>query len=125
MGQLGEEEAARFLEKRKLTVVDRNVRSALGEIDLVARDGATLVFVEVKTRRASRAGIHAEGAGGPEAGVTPAKQRRLARLARHYLKQRRLGDIRCRFDVVAVTLDDADRVTAVRHLPGAFEGGAW
>ncbi len=94
------------------------MRSRFGEIDLVARDGATLVFVEVKARR--------EGAGDPpQAAVTESKQRRLGQLARHYLKWKRLGEVLCRFDVVAVTLDARDRVTTLRHLPAAFEVEAW
>jgi putative endonuclease len=118
VGRRGEEEAARFLEKQRLVILDRNVRSRLGEIDLVARDGQILVFVEVKARR--------EGRGDPpEVGVTGRKQRRLGRLAQHYLKWKGLGEVRCRFDVVAITLDDQDRVKAVRHLPAAFEVEAW
>ena len=118
VGKRGEEEAARFLGKLGLTILDRNVRSRLGEIDMVARDGKTLVFVEVKARR------EAEG-DPPQAGVTAAKQRRLAQLAQHYLKWKRLGEVSCRFDVVAVTLDARDRVKTLRHLPAAFEVGAW
>jgi len=57
--------------------------------------------------------------------VTPQKQRRLGRLAQHYLKWKRLGEVRCRFDVVAVTLDAQERVKAIRHLPGAFEVDPW
>ncbi len=118
LGQRGEEEAARFLEKRGFAILDRNVRSRLGEIDLVARDGATVVFVEVKTRR--------EGEGdAPEAAVTGGKQRRLGRLAQQYLKWKHLGEVRGRFDVVAVTLDVEGRVKTVRHLPAAFEVDAW
>ena len=118
VGKRGEEEAARFLDKRGLTILDRNVRSRLGEIDLVARDGKTLVFVEVRTQR-EREGDP------PEASVREGKQRRLGRLAQHYLKWKRLGEVSCRFDVVAVTLDGQDRVTALRHLPGAFDVEAW
>ena len=116
VGQRGEEEAARFLEKRGFAILDRNVRSRLGEIDLVARDGATVVFVEVKTRREGDA---------PEAAVTGGKQRRLGRLAQQYLKWKRLGEVRGRFDVVAVTLDHEGRVKTIRHLPAAFEVAAW
>ena len=118
VGKRGEEEAARFLGKRGFAILDRNVRSHLGEIDLVARDGSTLVFVEVKTRRESEGDP-------PEASVTRGKQRRLGQLARQYLRWKRLSEVPCRFDVVGVTLDDEDRVTAVRHLPAAFEVDAW
>lgn len=113
LGRRGEEEAALDLTRRGLAIVDRNVRSRLGEIDLVARDGQTVVFVEVKSRRGS-------GGDPPEAAVTREKRRRLTRLALGYLKMKRLGDVPCRFDVVAVTFDDQDRVSGIRHLPGAF-----
>ncbi|MBI4591293.1 MAG: YraN family protein [Candidatus Rokubacteria bacterium] len=118
VGRRGEDEAARFLRRHGFVILDRNVRSRLGEIDLVARDGETLVFVEVKTRRES------EG-DSPQAAVTVGKQRRLGRLAQHYLKLKRLGEAPCRFDVVAITLDDADRTKAIRHLRAAFEVAAW
>ena len=72
-----------------------------------------IVFVEVKCRRASWGDA-------PAAAVSWGKQRRLTRLAQHYLKWRRLGGARCRFDVVAVTLGDRDALV-VRHLPAAFD----
>jgi len=106
-------EAARFLRKRGFVILEQNVRSRLGEIDLVAREGGTLVFVEVKARQAG------PGAS-PESGVTPRKQARLGRLALGYLKAKGLREVRCRFDVVAVSLDREDRVASIRHLPGAF-----
>jgi putative endonuclease len=90
--------AAKFLEARGLTIVDRNFRTRLGEIDLVARDGAMLVFVEVRLRRNQYFG----GAG---ASITAAKCARLTAAARAYLG--RLGaEPPCRFD--AVLLDSLD-----------------
>ena len=113
LGQQAEDTAAVFLERAGLTVVERNVRFAHGEIDLVCRDADVLVFVEVKSRRA-------RWGDGPASAVSALKQWRLTRLAHHYLKWRRLGEPRCRFDVVAVTVDD-DGASTVRHLRGAFE----
>ena len=113
VGRQGEAEAARFLRKQGFVILDQNVRSRLGEIDLVARDGSTLVFVEVKARRTGQGDP-------PESGVTPKKQARLGRLALGYLKAKGLGEVRCRFDVVAVSLDSEDRIAAIRHIPGAF-----
>ena len=84
-----------------------------GEIDLVCREGDVWVFVEVKCRRA-------RWGDGPAAAVSWTKQRRLTRLAQHYLKWRRLEGARCRFDVVAVTLGD-DGGATVRHIPHAFD----
>jgi putative endonuclease len=96
-----------------LIVVERNVRFRQGELDLVCRDGDAWVFVEVKCRRA-------RWDDGPGAAVEWWKRRRLVRLAQQYLKWKRLGDVRCRFDVVAVTVDD-DGALAARHLPAAFD----
>jgi putative endonuclease len=118
VGKLGEDAAVRFLKKRGVSIVERNVRSRLGEIDLVARDRDTLVFVEVKCRR--------EAPGDPpQAAVTPEKQRRLGRLAAGYLRRYGLGETACRFDVVAVVLDARDRVKEIRHLEHAFTAADW
>jgi putative endonuclease len=103
----GEEIAARFLARHGLQVIARNYRTRLGEIDLVARDGATLVFVEVR-RRSS------EAFGGAAGSIGLAKQRRIAAAARQYVA--RLGrEPPCRFDVV--TLDGRDPT----WLRGAFD----
>ena len=106
-GLEAEREAARFLEASGLVILDRRYRTRLGEIDLVARDGAEVVFVEVKARSS-------DSFGGPEAAVDRAKRKRLARAAQAYLTLRGLGDAPARFDVVAVTPD------GIRHLADAF-----
>lgn len=113
VGQAAEEAAARCLERAGLTIVARNVRLPEGEIDLVCRQRDTVVFVEVKCRRA-------HWGEGPAAAVSWRKQRRLVRLAQHYLKWKRLEPVRCRFDVVAVTVD-AQGASRVRHIPAAFD----
>lgn len=114
-GARAERQAARALEAAGLRVVARNVRLTGGEIDLVCRERDTWVFVEVKARRP---GWDAA----PAAAVSWGKQRRLVRLAQHYLKWRGLRDVRCRFDVVEVT-DDGRGPAAIRHLRGAFDAG--
>jgi len=116
LGQQAEDTAAVFLERAGLTVVERNVRFAHGEIDLVCRDGGTVVFVEVKCR-------HARWGDSPAEAVSWHKQRRLTRLAQHYLKWRRLEHARCRFDVVGVTVGD-DGARHVRHVRAAFDATA-
>jgi putative endonuclease len=113
LGRAAEDAAAGFLRSHGLSVLARNVRFAEGEIDLVCRDDNVLVFVEVKCRRAGWDEA-------PGAAVSWLKQRRLTRLAQHYLKWRRLGDVRCRFDVVSVT-QDARGVLDIRHIRSAFE----
>lgn len=94
-GRIGEELAARYLEERGLQILDRNFRCPLGEIDLIARDGRTLVFVEVKSR-------YGKGFGLPQEAVTHAKRRKLTLLAQWYLKSRALDTGRARFDVLGI-----------------------
>jgi putative endonuclease len=118
IGQRGEEIAARFLRRRGVTIVERNLRSRLGEIDLVGRDGSVVVFVEVKARR----GVAPDP---PQGAVDARKRMRLARLARGYVASRRLGNQRCRFDVVAVTLGEAGDDARVEHFRGAFRVDGW
>ena len=111
LGDRGEREAARYLRRRGMRVVMRGYRTPWGEIDLIARDGDFLVFIEVKTRRR---GVPAEA-------VTPEKQRRLTLAALRFLRRRNLLEQRCRFDVVAVIWPDDDRPPQIEHFRDAFE----
>jgi putative endonuclease len=111
-GKLGEDLAADFLKQHGLQVLAQNVRCPLGEIDLIGRDGKTLVFVEVKSRFAA-------GYGAPQELVSRAKQRRLTRLAQWYLKQHRLENQPARFDVIAIRWQDAK--PEVNWIPNAFD----
>jgi putative endonuclease len=113
LGRAAEDAAAIHLARAGLRVVERNVRLGHGEIDLVCRDGDVVVFVEVKCRRATWGDP-------PAAAVSWHKQRRLTRLAQHYLKWRRLDGARCRFDVISVTLDAVGRA-GIAHVRGAFD----
>lgn len=93
-GEGAEQRAATFLEGRGLKIVTRNYRCRFGEIDLIARSGATLVFVEVRARASEEFGGAAES-------ITAAKRRRLIAAARHYLAAQR-EQRACRFDVVLI-----------------------
>ena len=95
LGKHGEDLACRELERRGYVIIARRFRVRSGELDIVARDGATLVFVEVKTRASRAFGDAAEA-------VTPIKQLRMRRLAEEYLMRHQLHDCPCRFDVVAI-----------------------
>jgi putative endonuclease len=108
-GALAEELAATLLERNGLAIVTRNYRCRAGEIDLVARDGATLVFVEVRFRSASRFG-------GAAASIDARKRERIVRAAQHYLTGR--AEQPCRFDVVL--LDRLDP-RAVEWIRDAFD----
>jgi putative endonuclease len=112
-GMEGERAAVKFLKRRGYRIVASNYKSKLGEIDVIADDGGTLVFVEVKWRAD-------DSRGGPAAGITPAKQARLARLAQHYLVAHRAGERVCRFDAVLITGEDP-KTQRIELLPGAFD----
>jgi putative endonuclease len=112
LGREGETAAVRFLEKKGWSVLARGFRWRRGEIDVVARDGETLVFVEVKTRTDPEHGP-------PEAAVTFAKRRQIRRVAAAYLAVHGLEASACRFDVLAVEFE-ADGRPRVRHLADAF-----
>jgi putative endonuclease len=112
VGAYGERVAVRYLIDQGMVVLDRNWRCGVGELDAVLRDGDTLVFAEVKTRRGGRFGIPAEA-------VVPAKVTRLRRLAALWLAQSTLRPREVRFDVVSV-LPQATGPATVEHLRGAF-----
>jgi putative endonuclease len=111
LGDRGERAAARHLRRKGFRILLRGYRTPRGEIDLIARDGDTLVFVEVKARRQ----------GEPAEAVTPEKQRRLTLAALQFLKRYGLLEQRCRFDVVTVVWPDDRREPVIEHFPNAFE----
>ena len=108
VGRVGEDTACADLAARGWEILDRNVTRPGGEIDIVARQGETVAFIEVKRRSGVRYGTGAEA-------VTLAKQRRIARVALQYAQERDLLDARLRFDVIEVT------PAGVRHIEGAFD----
>ena len=108
-GESAEARAAAFLEGRGLRIVARNYRCRFGEIDLVAKSGATVVFVEVRARTSDAFGGAAES-------ITAAKRRRLLATARHYLARHRV-DCACRYDVVFLS-GEAQRIDWITN---AFE----
>ena len=95
LGSWGERLAAEHLRRRGYDVLETNYRCPRGEIDIVARDGQSLVFVEVRTRRSSSHGT-------PQESITTAKQRKLVEVAQTYLQEREVGEVSWRIDVVAV-----------------------
>ncbi|MEX0977975.1 MAG: YraN family protein [Pirellulales bacterium] len=109
----GERAAERFVRRLGYKIVARRERGRLGELDLVAVDGRTVVFIEVKTRRS-------HDAGHPSEAVGPEKQLKLTRLALAYLKRHDLLEHPARFDVLAVTWPDAARKPKIEHYTNAF-----
>lgn len=114
LGERGERAAARYLRRRGMTIVARGRHERFGELDIVAVERRTLVFVEVKTRRSHRGGHPAEA-------VDAAKQRRLTLSALAYLKRNGLLEYPARFDIIAVTWPDERRRPHIEHFRNAFE----
>jgi putative endonuclease len=113
LGIDGERAAERFLRRHGYSIVERNYRCRLGEVDLIALDRRTVVFVEVKTRRCTRFGS-------PFDDVDLRKQRQIVRAAECYLDAHRLHDREVRFDVVAVWPDECGSLTC-ELMQDAFE----
>ncbi len=108
-GKMGEDLACAELERRGYAILARRYRTRYGEIDVIARQGAVTVFVEVKARASGEFG-------GGAAAVTGWKQQRIARMATDFLARRRLLDAPCRFDVVTIDVGaDGLRVEVYPH----------
>jgi putative endonuclease len=99
LGKIGEDLACRELERRGYAIVARRYRLPGGELDIIARDGPTVVFVEVKARVGRRFGAAVDA-------VTGLKRHRMAQLALAYLTRYRLTECSCRFDVVSIQLEN-------------------
>jgi len=112
LGDRGENVAARFLRNQGYKIIVRNFPCPLGEIDIIARDGDTLVFVEVKTRTQDEPT--------PEEQVNHAKQHQITKAAKFYLSRYGVPQPPARFDVVAIVWPTG-RTPQIRHTPNAFE----
>ena len=116
LGRAGEELAVRHLERRGFTIVERNFRTRAGELDIIGYNGTTLVFCEVKTRRACGSRGHALEA------VNPRKRLQVRRIARSWLNacvERPYAPV-LRFDAIGVTLDATGRLISLEHVEAAF-----
>lgn len=111
LGREGEDLAANYLTRQGYRILERNYSTRLGEIDLIALDKDEIVFVEVKTRTN-------DAYGSPEHAVNRRKQSRMVKAALGYIKSRKLHQVPCRFDVVAVSAAAENEVQLIRN---AFE----
>lgn len=119
-GQASEARAEQYVREKGYRILGRNVRTTLGELDLVADDGGVIVFIEVKARTT-------EAFGGALLAVHPRKQAKLIRLAAQYLAHHHLTQHPCRFDVVLVQ-GEGGHAERVEHIVHAFEvpdGAGW
>jgi putative endonuclease len=112
IGKKGETVAVRYLKKQGYRIVEQNYRSKVGEIDIIARDKQSLVFVEVKTRSS-------RSFGSPKWAITPKKQKAISMAALYYLKMTNQNDVDARFDVVSILLQGED--TQIELVRNAFD----
>ena len=113
LGDRGEDAAAKFLKCQGFHILARSLDSPFGELDIVAVDGRTVVFVEVKTRRS-------DDAGQPSEAIDQRKEQRMTQAALAYLKSNRLLDYSARFDVVAIMWPENVRQPTIEHFKNAF-----
>ncbi len=111
LGKEGEDRAAQFLAKKGYIILERNYSMRSGEIDLVALHNGEVVFVEAKTRTS-------DAFGAPELAVTPQKQQRMLKAALAYMKYKKLHQVPCRFDVVAISAAAGPEIELIQN---AFE----
>jgi putative endonuclease len=112
LGSYGEELALKKIKKLGYKKIIRNYRCPLGEVDLVARDGDCLVFIEIKTRKGKSVAYAKEA-------VDARKRRQLSKVALSYMKSNQCNDVKARFDVVAITIDQGQ--TNIEVIQDAFE----
>ena len=112
LGKMGEDLACQELQRRGYAILARRYRCRRGELDIVARDGQTTVFVEVKTREGCEFGTGSEA-------VTALKRRHMASVAQDYLVRHRLTETPCRFDVVSIDVSKAG--TQIELYQNAFD----
>ena len=107
LGRVGEDKACAFLKREGIKVVERNYKNAFGEIDVIAKDGEYLVFLEVKTRSG-------DGFGAPSEAVDARKRGKYFRIAQGYLNKKGITDVPIRFDVIEVENE------SINHIKDAF-----
>lgn len=112
IGREGEALAVKYLKKNGYRIIERNYRCQLGEIDIVAVDRKTLCFIEVKTRST-------DDYDRPEVAVGKQKQHKLSKVALWFLREKRLENVRARFDVLAIRM--RGKLNEVQHFQNAFE----
>ena len=109
LGKIGEDKATEYLKKSGFKILDKNYKTHVGEIDIIAKDGEIIVFIEVKTRTT-------ENYGAPAEAVNKQKQEKYFKVASEYLVKNNLIDFECRFDVIEI-LDGK-----INHVKDAFSG---
>jgi len=114
VGNKGEKLAVKFLKRKGYKITQRNYKCKLGEIDIIAKHDRIVVFVEVKTRQTQEFGA-------PQYAVTAAKRGQISRVALFYIREKKMVDQSCRFDVIAITFPSESRKPRIEHIENAFQ----
>ncbi len=114
IGFEGEKLAAKYLKRKGYKIIQTNYRCKLGEIDIVAEQNKIIVFVEVRTK-------HSEKLGLPQYSINTAKRGQISRAALCYIKEKKIVDQTCRFDVIAITFPSDSKEPKLEHIENAFE----
>lgn len=114
-GALGEKVAGAFLENNGYEIIEKNYRCAEGEVDIIATQGNTLVFIEVRTKRNRQYGS-------PEESITLVKSERLRGLAERYMQEQEKTKVNWRIDLVAIEMERGNRVKRIEIIENAVEG---
>lgn len=118
IGKKGEDTAERYLKRHGYRILEKNFKSPSGEIDIIALDKGTIVFIEVKTRRSNEFGP-------PELSVNSIKRQKLVKSAFNFLSRKRVKDTPCRFDIVSITESPDGKDQRVSLIKDAFEVEKW
>lgn len=111
LGKSGEDRAVNFLRQKGFSIIRTNYRTPDGEIDIIAQDGDTIVFIEVKSRRSL-------SYGDPETAVDSIKKNQIKKIAKQFISHYQLFDRDCRFDIVALYYEG--QAVQIKYIPNAF-----
>lgn len=112
LGKSGEQLAREYLRKKGYKILEHNYRTRYGEIDIIAQQDSSIVFIEVRTKRTPKFGP-------PQLSITKFKRNQITKSALAYIKENAISDQSCRFDVVAITFESSG--TKIDHIENAFE----
>lgn len=113
LGLKGEDEAVKYLQANGYRILERNYRCRIGEVDIIAMDRETLVFIEVKARTGTLFGY-------PQEAVSVKKQKKIRTVSRQFLYLKKIQDVNCRFDVLAIKMDNNWQPVSIDHIKNAF-----
>jgi len=113
-GSEGERMAAKYLKRKGYKIIQQNYRCKLGEIDIIAEQNKIIVFIEVRTKHTGKLGL-------PQYSVDENKRGQISRAALCYIKEKKITNQTCRFDVIAITFPSEKDKPNIEHIENAFE----